>query len=342
MSIKNIQTGDYLIAKTGASAKPFLMKASRIEKNIVYGVLEKNSHVRQLRKEVEVPADGIILPIGAQPYPGTVHGCNVSGLYKGKKAHSLFGNLYWFYKPEKEIGERIVKAFDRAYKTLKTNRLDFIVDPETCIWEIHPDDGAKYAGMYRRSRDTAKNPHRLLVKPEIMTPDQFQYVVLHELAHHLHLEYATGKKLNGKWLRLYEESIVVADIKKEKSIEILDALLSQESLPSDFKGQLDEDDTIAWKWIMKTIRANYKLSVKELDVLFDADFKDDIRTVWPTKGITKSDLAPVVSEYSTKNVKELVAEAISLHLTGTKLPKHVVTLVEETLSFARSNHEKRG
>jgi hypothetical protein len=342
MALKNIEIGDYVIAKQAVKGKPFLMKVERFDKSIVYGIHEKNSHVRQLRKEVEIPTDNIVLPLGKTPHPGTVHGCNVSGLYKGKKAHPQFGNLYWFYKPEPEIGERIVKSFNRAYKTLKTNRLDFIVDPASCIWEIHPDDGAKYAGMYRRSRDPSKNPNRLLVKPEIMTPDQFQYVVLHELAHHMHSEFVTGTKLNGEWLRLYDSSIVVADIKKEKSVEILENLLGQESLPSDFKGQLDEHDTIAWKWIMKSIRTNHKLSVKELDILFEADFKEDIRTIWPVRGVTSSDLAPIVTEYATKNVRELFAEAVSLHLTGTKLPKNVVALVEKSLSYARSNYEKRG
>jgi hypothetical protein len=57
--------------------------------------------------------------------------------------------------------------------------------------------------------------------------------------------------------------------------------------------------------------------------------------------VSKKDLAPLVTEYATKHVKELVAESIAYHLSGKKLPKEVESLVDKTFSYAKSNHEKR-
>jgi hypothetical protein len=335
--------GDYVIGQTvdGKTNKPFLFKVTGIHKGIVTGNLEKDTHIQTLRSTVEVPAKDIIaVLLGDEPHPGKAYGCDTTMIYRGRKTHEHFGALTWFYKPETEVGERVVKAFDKVYKILKQQRLEFTLQPESCVWEILPYTGEKYAGMYKRSRKPEDNPHRFQMRPECMQPTDYTYVIAHEWAHHLHSEFATGKKLNAAWVRLYNTSIKVEDIPKEKSQELLTSLLDQQDLPSDFRGQLDEDDAIAFKWIVKAIQQQHKISIKELDLLFDAEFKDDIKALWPISGVSKSDLEPVVSEYATKNVRELFADSVSFYLIGKSLPKTVTALVEKTLSYARSNHEK--
>ncbi|MET1764976.1 hypothetical protein ABXL13_20965, partial [Yersinia enterocolitica] len=94
----------------------------------------------------------------------------------------------------------------------------------------------------------------------------------------------------------------------------------------------------AFKWILKAIKAQSKISLAELDLLFEADYGDYIRAVWPVRGVTRTDLDPLITEYATKNFKETLAEAVSWHLVGLKLPKEVVNLVEKTLSYVKSNH----
>lgn len=337
----NLVVGDYAIGKREIGDKKFLFKVTGFDKSVVQGVLEKDSHVTSLRKNVEVPSKDIVLSLGKNPFPGHAYGCDIQQLYKGKKTHPDFGSLYWFYKPEQEVGDRIVKAFDKAYKTIKHHRLEFAVQPDICIWEIMPKNKDKYAGMYRRSSNPEKSPHRFLIKPEILEAQQFQYVVLHEFAHHLHSEHMTSKKLNGEWLRAYNSSILVENIKREKTNEILDNMLGQESVPSDFKGQLDEEDANAFKWVLKAIKQQHKLSIKELDLLFEAEFFDDIRAVWPVRGVSSSDLAPIVSDYATKNVRELFADSVSFHMLEIKIPKAIAALVEKSFSYARANHDKQ-
>lgn len=339
-----MEKGNYCVAaiKTNAG-KPqhFLFKVSSISKGIVEGVVEKDCHISSLRTTIEVPVKNVLVDLGTDPKPGKVYGCDVSNLYRGKKIHEEFGTVHWFYKPEAETGSNLMKAFDKVTKTLRHNKLDFIVDPASCIWEALPYNGEKYAGLYMRSNAPDKKPHRFQIRPEIMPTTDYPYVIHHELAHHLHKEYVTSKKLNATWIRLFNTSIKLVSIRKEKSVELLEALLAQEDLPSDFRSNLSEEDTLIYKWILRTIGQHHSLSVKELDTLFSADYKDDIKEVWPMRTIQKKDLAPVVSEYATRNVNELLAEAVSHHLCGKSLPTRVTSLVEKTFSYARSNHEKR-
>lgn len=339
--MSKFESGEYVIASAGDSGKNFLFKVSGVDQGIIVGTLEKDSHVRALRKTVEVPKKDIIVNLGRDPKPGKAYDCDLTALYKGRKTHDVFGTLYWFYKPETEVGDRIVKSFDKCARILKQQRLDFTIQPESSIWEIQKYKDEKYCGMYKRSRDPEKNPHRFLFRPEMVEPKDYAWVILHEHSHHIEREFLHSKSLRGQWVQLYNSTILVEDIDKKVCKELLDQFLGQEELPSDFKSQLDEENALALKWILKHIKQQHKLSIKELDVLFEAGFKDDIRDVWPVSGVSMNDLQPLVTEYATKNFRELFAESVSLHLTGVQLPKSVVSLVEKSLSHVRTQNESK-
>jgi hypothetical protein len=339
-----MEKGQYAIGLARSNegkAKPFLFKVTGQHKGIVSGFLTKDSHISSLKSSVEVPIKDVIINLGAEPYPGKVHGCDLNNLYTGKKLHTHFGQIHFFYKPAPEVGQNLFAALDKVYKVLKQNRLEFVVQPDTCMWEVLPFHGEKYAGMYCRSKKPETSPHRLQIRPEIMPSSDYPYVIYHELAHHLHKEFATGSKLQAAWIQLYSSTIKVSSIRKDQSTEMLEALLTQEDPPSAYKSVLSEEDAQIYKLILKNIQQNHQISVKELDLLFEADYRDDIRSVWPTRGIAKKDLAPVVSEYALTKWTELVAESVAYRLTGKKLPKEVEALVDKTFSYARSNHEKR-
>lgn len=320
----------------------YLLKVNSISKGVVYGTAEKNRHISQLRAEVEVPKSQIILDLGTDPAPGKLHGVNVGTRYHGKKFHDEFGHLFFFYAPDDEKGPKIRKAFDKAYKTLKHNRLDMFIEPERCIWEILPYHGEKYSGMYMRPRDE-KLPHRFQVRPEIGPLGEVPSVIYHELGHFIHLNYMTSEKLNADWLRVYNTTINVQPITREVSKRLLENLLSQEDAPSDFKGQLDADDAIAFKWIARAIKQEHNLSLRELDILFQANYKDDIKELWPSR-VTSRDLAPIITDYATVNYKELFAESFMLYLLGelesSSERKKIAKLMEKSISFAKANRER--
>jgi len=338
-----IEKGRYVVAalKTDKGrGTPFLLKVDSVDKSIVQGTLERNSHISQLKKTVEVLVKDVVADLGTSPHYGKAYGCDTSNIYAGRKSHDDFGSLHFFYKPEKEKAKQLTDAFTKVSKSLVHAGLDFLIDPSTCIWEILPYHGEKYAGMYIRSKNVDKTPHRFQIRPEMMPYGEFPYVIYHELGHHLHLEFATGKKLQAEWVRLYNTSIKVTPIKKEKSQELLDALLAGEDRPSDFKTNLSEEDTLVYKWIIRVIGQQHSLSIKELDLLFEAQYFEDIRGIWPVRGVPMKDLAPIVTEYATKNFKELIAESFAFRMVGKKLPKSVDALLDKTLSYAKANHDK--
>jgi len=335
--------GDYAIGSLRNEKgvrRTFMLRVNSLSKGIVAGVLEKDCHVPGRKTLIEVPSKDILVNLGDKPAHGKVYGVDVSNRFQGKNVHEHFGTVYWFYTPEKEDGKKLMAAFDKAYKVLKHNRLDFIVNPDTCIWEVLPYDGEKYAGMYKRMKDPDKNPHRLQIRPDILPSGEWVYVITHELAHHMDYEYMKGTKLRAAWIRLFNTSIKVQSIRKDQATDLLEALVAGEDRPTDFKTNLTEEDGLVYKLILQTIQRNTGLSPKELDVLFEADCRDDIRAVWPVRGISKKDLAPVISEYATKNYRETIAEAMAFHLTGKKLPANVVKLLEKTYSYCRTQSEK--
>jgi hypothetical protein len=335
-----VKKGNYLIGVGQETKRPVLFKAESINKGIVSGTIQKDAHIKSKQFQVEMPVKDIILSLGDDPYPGKVYGYDTSMIYRGRKTHPFYGPLYWFYSPEKDVGASMMKVMDKTEKVLRQNKLDFIVQPGSCIWEVLPFNGEKYAGMYKRMKNPEKSPHRLQIRPEIMPSSEWAYIIYHELGHHLHFEFVTGKKINAQWLQLFKSTINVSSIRKEKSQELLDALLSQEDPPSAFKANLSEEDTAVYKLILKTISQQHSVTVKELDILFEAQYFDEIRGVWPIRGVSKKDLAPVISEYACKNYRETFAEAFAYRMVGKKLPKSVESLLDRSISYAKANHEK--
>ena len=59
-------------------------------------------------------------------------------------------------------------------------------------------------------------------------------------------------------------------------------------------------------------------------------------SLWP-KSISTSDYEAIISQYATKNYKELFAEAFSFYLTDRELPEVVNKLIKRTI-----NHLKVG
>ncbi|BAG41696.1 hypothetical protein [Ralstonia phage phiRSL1] len=336
-----IQKGDYVFGQEADSKakKPVLFKVSSISNGIVSGIIEKDPHLKQKRSVFECPVKKVILNAGPNPHPGKVHGWDLHSLYRGKKWHDQFGAIHFFYDITPENGKAMVSAFDRAYKVLKANRLDFIIQPDICVWEVLPANGEKYSGMYKRSKTPDRSPHRLQIKPETMPQTDWLYVIFHELAgHHLHYEFLTSRKLNAEWVKLFNTTISVKSVKKEDSQRLLDGLLAQEDPPSAYTANLSEEDTELYRLILKYIGQQHNVSVKELDLLFEAGYRDELKGVWPARGVQKKDLEPLVSEYACKNYKELIAESMAFKLTGKKLPKAVEALLERSLSYARKQH----
>jgi hypothetical protein len=331
----NIKAGDVvLVAKSLEKPKFTCAKVEFIDGEDIGAVDVENMHIAQLRKGFDTKAENVVAIL--DPTHPSYHN-KYPALFDMRITHDDVGSLNLFYRPSGEVVRNLSNAFTAAYAALKSKGLDFIVQPQTCVWEIYPYDGGKYAGMYKRNSKPEKNPHRLSIMPEHTSYDHswYSYVILHELAHHMHSEFVVGRQLNAKWIDLYSTSVPARDILKADTDRLLKALLEGEDLPSAFKGQLEEADEEAYKLILKAIKQQHKLGVKELDVLFVAEFNDQIKALWP-ETVVANDLNPLVTEYATKSYRELFAEAFAYYMTGRELPQEVKELVEESIAYAKS------
>lgn len=332
-----IKRGDYLIAKQ-EQGKDYLFKAlADNDSKSVEGVLEKDCHVQGLRHTMTVELSDVILNLGQKPHPGKVYGYDVGTVFYVRKTHDDFGDINFFYKPEKQVVKDLWESMSKVAEGLKRKGLTFLL--HDVVYEVMPHHGEKYAGLFMKARNEKVLP-RIKIRPEIMPATDYGYVWYHEFGHHLHLSFLHSKKLNAYWLKLYNTSIKVAAVKKDKSQQLLDALIAGEESPSDFKSGLDEEDALAYKWIIRTIQQVNGLSIKDLDTLFEADMKDEIEKVWPVRNIPRKELAPIISEYAATNVKELIAESFAFYMCKRKLPEKITKLVERSIAYAKANASK--
>lgn len=333
-----ISKGDYFVAKQ-EQGKDYLAKALEdAHGKSVEALLEKDCHVPAMRHTLTVALSDIVVALGSDPHPGKVYGFDVGAVHRKRLSHKQFGDVHFFYKPDKQVLNDLNESMTTVAARLNKQGLGFLID--NVVYEVLPYHGEKYAGRFIMSKREGV-PKRIQIRPEIMPASEYAYVWYHELGHNLHLGYCReSHKLNANWLKLFNTSIRVESIKKDKSQQLLDALVGGQENPSDFKRGLDEEDALAFKWIVRTIQQVNGLSIQDLDVLFDAEMKSEIVKVWPVRNIPHKELAPIVSEYATVNYRELFAEVFAFYMTKKKLPEPIVKLLEKTISYAKANHER--
>jgi len=329
--MSTVQVKDYLLCEQ--QKQTFLMQVMSLSKGTIHGFLAKDYHVTVRRTPIEVVPADIVLNLGQEPRHGSIYGVDIT-YHVVTKQHDDFGQISFLYRVKKDVGTSVMSAFNIAAKTLKKNRLDFLMGDG--VWEIRSaKGGGKYAGMYKHSTKPEKNPHRFLIRPEKMVPTEFPYVIYHELAHQLNRLYANHPKLMARWVIEFNTSIKLATVPKALSQKLLDNLVGGQTFPSGFVSDLEEEDALAYRQIIRLIKADHAVGIKELDMLFESGDLDEIKALWPIRTLHKKDLAPIVSEYACHSVHELLAESVAFYLMGKRLPKRIMELTERTLSYAR-------
>ncbi len=330
----HLSVDDYVIVE-GRNNKPQLAKILALKGGQVRVRLEKNAHLPTLRQIIDVEQRGVILNLGKSPYKGHVLGNSTHDLYQRTVEHPIAGPIHFFYRPEKEVGKAIGKAFVVAHNQLRKFGLEQLLE-DAIVWEVYTGDGpGKYAGMYYPRQPDIETPV-IRIRPEKMSPSFFPYVLNHELGHHMHFQYCMDHtNLNGAWVKLYKSTIQVTPVSSQHCKSICKAFESSGQSVNGFKRSLEEDDRKAFGKILSYIRSNHQLSPSDINILIASNNWEEVESCWPTQ-ITEKDLKPLVSEYALKNPRELFAEAFAFYVTGTKLPRPAQALIEKTISYART------
>lgn len=336
---KRPEPGDYVLhqerdAETN-KVLSCLLKVSSVNEDFLKGIVEKEPHISPVH--VEVPLSSIRLNFGAKPPEGTAFGFDLSRRYLGKKSHEAFGDIHFFTKPSKEQGEQLWEAMDKVSTRLGRYGLAGLLDLPVAFELHHP--GSKYPGWFKRSKDPEVRPHQIGYR-FLSSESNLRYVLLHELGHLLDMHVLRKHKEHwAKWIRLYMTSVEplilsIADSKQLRK-DLFQAAAEEKDLRK-WLASLDVEERRKANLILAWIRKVHSITTDELDCLLGSEEEERIHELWPVEVISVKGTVPLVTEYATKNVSELFAEAFALHLVGKELPKSVGKLLEKSLLIAKA------
>ena len=339
----NIHPNDYVLFKTPKEGtnkfKFFLLKASNITSEEVYGRVEISPHVKP--QMVSVPNEFIIANLGKKPLPGKLYGVDTSSLFKKTVTHAEFGDVHFFCKPDAANMSKLNEAFGDVYKMLKKAKLGFLLEEET-VFEVVDHGFTKYSGQFRMFKNREKNPSRITVCCDVdalkgMGIDSYNYVLAHELGHALHFHHVQqNKDLDATWVRAYKGSIFPKQISKELMDSLKAALLSERSIRAALAIVPEEDMTQA-KAAFKTFRSVTGYSAREIDLLLEQGKDKTVSSIWPNMTFVDAERKSILTLYATKNYRELFAETFAFWLTKATLPPNLQELMDKTVSLCRNN-----
>ena len=340
---KSVSKGDYAVVQTtdenGKSSKPILIKVKSTSGSSLIGRLEKDPHI--VESSLEFKPSDVMVNLGPEPSPGKVYGFDLSQLYLGSKEHEGLGDVHFFTRPDKETGASLWKGFDKAVNALKSHGLSRLPSKAKFELEVYPKRG-KYAGMYIHSKNFDKAIPRIHISAgektiETASIASYAYVVVHELAHAFDFQFLSDyPDLTAKWIELYLKSVGPLKVTPDDCQRILDAALGKEGSLREFQSDIDDDDRVKLKLIVKWVKEQQGVLPYDLDQLFTHRSKRSdrvIRELWPRMSIRARRPKPLVTEYACLNRRELFAEAFSFHVLNKELPSAVSNLVEESIQL---------
>lgn len=336
---KQPKVGDYVLQQERNpdtnKVLSYLIKVTAVnDDETVKGVLERNPHINPVH--VEVPLASVKLNLGDKPPEGVAYGFNLAQRYRGKKQHDAFGDVHFFTKPSKEEGARLWSAMDKVTSRLSKAGLAGALNLPV-VFEVHKPT-FKYPGWFRRSKDPDVHPHQIGYCS--LSEANINYVLLHELGHLLDMHILRKHKEHwAKWIMLYCTSIEplilsIADSKQLRK-DLFQAASEEQSLRK-WLSSLEVEERRKANLILAWIKKVHSISADELDCLLGSEEEERIHDLWPVEVISVKGTVPLVTEYATKNVSELFAEAFALHLIGKELPKSVGKLLEKSLLIAKA------
>ena len=328
-----MKKNDYLICKLNhPDGRPtyFLAQAfkpTESGKNLIVN-LEKDRHISLQRIEVE--KSSIVLNLGQSPEAGLVYGQNLEHLYRGVIDVAYGIQVHKFSEFDETVDEQVKLSFGKAFKQLKANGLLGITNLPIA-YEVKQKT-SKYAGMFRaRKKGTSIVT---LFTQDTQSTDLNSYVVLHELSHGIDHFLLDSKELRARWVKLYMQSVKSTTVGIDEARAMWKPF-TESSCVGNWKSCFEEDSEKAkTNLIMRMIKQAHGITVRDINVLMAAEEFDVLKPLWPREALHSTEFNPLITEYATKNVQETLAESVALYLVGTKLPKNVIRLVEDTLQHA--------
>lgn len=344
-----LSRGAYVAAVLGTTSLDENAKATAPEMCRVIKVTAEGALVRPAKDEhiksttVEIPLANIVCNFGVDPaIKNRVFGYDFSSRYVGSKEHSKFGDVHFFYEPDPEAGKKLWKAFDVVYGCLKDRGLQTMTELPIVYEAV---SRKTYLGMFKMPGDVDKAPARCIINSghyeEISLP-LLTHCIAHELAGHGvdHFYLYSNPQLRAKWYDLYVQTALCGVPNREELNDLRKIVLANKTMKDVSKELADDPDrTALLRNVVSFLRKVRGVDSFTMNLIMTADLelkRDRLREIWPSVPdfVSHKKLAPIVSEYATKETGELVAESLAMALLGTKLDKRAEKLAEQSFEFA--------
>lgn len=340
-----ISKGDYIIydaAEESAEgkAKATLVKVVACDDSDTFTAkLQKNVHIKS--EVITINTSKILLNLGTTPYPGKYLGIDLADRYRGAIDTSI-GTFHAFIKINKEEREILENAADNIKSKLEALGLDFILDADI-VFELSTARSSKHYGMYYTPTKKAAY-HRIQLyraalnkKVTGLTPE---YTIAHELGHLLDFGWVSkGEKPRAAWVAAYQTSTEATTIDKSRVRELYDKITYNEFGDNknlrELAGNLDVEEVVELKAIIRWIKQARQVDAKDINALVASKDVSSFGDLWPRHAISVKSLKPILTEYATKNSRELFAECFAAYMTDMKLPSSLEGLLQKSIRFAK-------
>lgn len=316
-------SNDYVIIQV--DGKRNLIKVKRKEKENYVGVYEAHRTLDN-PEEVEFAGEDIVALLGKEPLSGSVFGCNTE-IFRHKKRVDGWGKIFFYRNLEKEELKTLRKAMQETYETLV--RLEIPLHPFDT--EVREAKG-KWDGWYkyRPKKIDGESIDLICLKPKSF--DNLKQLLFHELGHSIWYRNTTAKT-QAKWILAYHKAIELQDVNQEEVTEVLEEFCSSGMRCKEFSNGLSERENLIFDRCIDFVDEAHLLSKHHLDTLIASDHNVD--SYFHAADIKLTDVKLVLTEYAQESPEEFFAEAFSLHMSGSILPKSLRLLMEKTLQKAK-------
>ena len=309
--------GDYIVVRIGPKNALAKVQVALTEKKKFKAVLEVEAQEAETPTPFDFNPDEVVANLGPAPAPGKAYGVKIEVLHR-RIPTKFFGEI------------RIMRDFDDTqFKKLKSTLKSVETEwnrrklPETRIDTIIKSQDGKYSGSYRTR--SAETDLMTLMPHEDMS--EMSYVVSHELAHGLWYRNFTPRMHNA-WVKMYHKAVVLYEIGNKDLVAMLKEIEESEDLFAYIRG-CDEETQPVMKAILRYVKQVHGVDKKHLQTALVLG--ESIESYWP-HSIEIGDKELIISDYARKSPEELFAEAFAFHFAGSKLPKSIARLLEDSLS----------
>lgn len=322
---------DYLIYKVLSEKSPTKFYLAQAVKPVDGGLLvteHEDIHIKRVQTTIEKWQ--VVINLGDKPEAGKVYGHDLGHLFKRTVSTDCGSDVHLFTDLKPKAEAKSLEGLVSAKKVLKKHGLGSIHN-QPIFLEIH-NKKEKYAGMFKPSKDHSKII--LNVTDLNMSELYSDYVYIHEYAHAIdHYYLSKSTEIMARWVRLYLQTIKPSTLSLKDARTLYKPMKGMLSI-SEWRKNLTEEQQPMVGLVLRHIKQSHKAVASDITKLLAADDHETIKAFWPTEDIHSTELAPLISEYATKNVAETIAESLAYYMLGRKLPKGIVTLCEDSIQYA--------